>query len=105
MMDVDGSNQTNLGVAGWYPAWSPDGKRIAFSSDRDEMYDLFEIEISQSPTIRLRRLTKVLTGVFDPAWLPDQSGLLYTGFEGGGFQIFKLKLLKIKVIGTLECFI
>ena len=75
-----------------HPAWSPDGKRIAFSSDRDEIYDLFEIEISQSPNRRLRRLTKVLTGVFDPAWLPDQSGLLYTGFEKGGFQIYKLKL-------------
>jgi Tol biopolymer transport system component len=32
VIDVDGSNPTNLGVSGFNPTWSPDGKQIVYSS-------------------------------------------------------------------------
>ena len=77
------------------PSWSPDGKWVAFSSDRDRMYDLYALRIQDATaggttSADPARLTRILTGAFDPEWLPDSSGLLFTGFERGGFQIYHL---------------
>ena len=38
-----------------------------------------------------KRLTRALTGLFDPAWMPDGEELLLTGYEAGGFQIYRLR--------------
>jgi len=79
------------------PSWSPDGTRIAFSSDRDTMYNLYAVRLEESPDRGMvagpvERLTRTLTGAFDPTWLPDQQGLLFSGFQSGGFQIYQLEL-------------
>ena len=37
-------------------------------------------------------MTKLLTGAFDPDWLPDGKGLLFTAFEGYAFGIYRLML-------------
>ena len=78
------------------PSWSPSGERIAFSSDRARIYDLYAVALTEAdegvaPTAAaLHRLSHTLTGVFDPTWLPDESGLLFTGYEAGRFNIYRL---------------
>jgi Tol biopolymer transport system component len=71
------------------PAFSPDGRSIAFSSDREGIFDLYvaDLDSAQAAT---RRLTHVLTGAFDPVWRADGEGLLFSGFQGGGFQIYEV---------------
>ena len=72
---VGGDNPINLTKASpsnnAAPAFSPDGKLIAFRSDRDGG----GIFVMGATGESVRRLTDV---GFNPAWLPDSSGLLYS---------------------------
>ena len=52
------------------PAWSPDGTRIAFTSDRDG-YDT-EIYTMRSDGTDVRQLTRNATGDVGPAWSPER---------------------------------
>ena len=50
------------------PAWSPDGTRIAFASDRDGQWDVWVMNADGSDQ---RRLTDDLADDAHPAWSPD----------------------------------
>ncbi len=85
---------------GWHndlqPAWSPGGQSLVFSSDRDTMFNLYAMRLSRAPEGGLRaatrRVTRTLTGTFDPVWTPDRRGLLFSGYEDGRFQIYHQEL-------------
>jgi serine/threonine protein kinase len=58
-----------------YPRWSPDGKRIAFTSDRCGRY---EIWLQDADAANLRQLTFDTEGdTTFPLWSPDGSQLLF----------------------------
>lgn len=50
------------------PRWSPDGKRIAFTSTRDGSSQIWLIGVDGGEAIKL---TTISTGASDPAWSPD----------------------------------
>lgn len=63
------------------PSWSPDGKEIAFSSNRDGSYELYVINRDGSNP---RQLTHgFLIGAHHPSWSPDGRQIAFsTGQEG-----------------------
>lgn len=62
------------------PVWSPDGTRIAFSSDRAGTYDLWLLTVE---TGELRQLTSALGNESEPAWTPDGAALVHVAVPEG----------------------
>jgi TolB protein len=56
------------------PTWSPDGKRIAFVSDRAGNSDIY---VMNADGASVTQLTDVLSNESDPAWSPDGSMIAY----------------------------
>ena len=71
-MKADGSNPTNLTKSpadDFEPAYSPDGKHIAFVTTRDNDEEVYKMNVDGSnPT----NLTKNPAFDLDPAWQPNK---------------------------------
>ena len=67
-----------------HPSWAPDGRRIAFVSNRDKGYD--HIYVMDSDGRHSTRLTKVGANR-SPAWSPDGKKIVYVRSKGG-YQIW-----------------
>ncbi len=71
------------------PAWSPDGKRIAFQSFRDGTWHIWSIAADGSS---LRQHT---LGEFDhrePTWSRDGASLLFSSDRSGNYDVWRLTL-------------
>jgi hypothetical protein len=68
------------------PAWSPDGSKIAFVSNRDGLTDT-ELYVMNTDGINPVRLTN--DGLDDrmPAWSPDSQRIAFSKSNGGGIYI------------------
>ena len=92
VMNEDGSGQTTVSDnRDFGPAWSPDGKRIAFASSRDPEWDSFvccggpsELYVTNANGSRARRLTRTSAYELDPAWSPDGQKLAFARGNGLG---------------------
>lgn len=77
-MQADGSDPVQHTEGPWderEPAWSPDGQRVAFASDRSgESYDIWVLEPASG---ELRRWTDAATEEAYPAWSPDGREIAY----------------------------
>ncbi len=75
------------------PGWDPTGQHLAYCAEDGGIHNLQVARVEVGPLgarLARRQLTRVQGGAFDPAWLPDGKGVLYTGFEKGGFQVYRL---------------
>jgi TolB protein len=88
----DGSDPRNLSnhpaFDGW-PAWSPDGKRIAFGSNRNANYQIF---IMNADGTEPRLLANTEGRATEPRWSPDGRTVYFTVCKkvdfGGDCQVF-----------------
>jgi TolB protein len=69
------------------PAWSPDGDRIAFVSDRDGDFDIYIINADGTG---LWQVTDTAGGNGNPAWAPDGQHLLFSSSRSGDTEIYLL---------------
>jgi eukaryotic-like serine/threonine-protein kinase len=67
------------------PAFSADGQRIVFTSDRLASLDLWSLDVT---TGALRRLTFDPADDWDPHWSPDGKHLLWSSNRSGHFEIW-----------------
>ena len=86
------------------PKISPDGKTIAFTSDRafEGSYDIWTIEIA---TGKLKRITSSADDEFGPNWSPDGSGLAFisgTGITGKSVEFIDCTTMKQRTITSID---
>lgn len=72
-----------------WPSWSPDGKRIAFTSTRAGNQEVFTVDADGK---NLTRLTSDLGTDAHPAWSPDGSRVAFATDRWGGLEIATMKL-------------
>lgn len=71
------------------PALSPDGKRIAFASDRDGFWNLYTLDIQSGNVVQLTNDHNYNAA---PTWSPDLAWIAYETYQNGNMQIGLLSL-------------
>jgi dipeptidyl aminopeptidase/acylaminoacyl peptidase len=96
LIDPDGSGLVRLTdnpATDMEPAWSPDGKRIAFTSNRADRganysFDIYVMDADGSNIVRLT--TNGLSTA--PAWSPDGQQLAFSSLRNGNFSVYAMHL-------------
>lgn len=70
------------------PVYSPPGDKIAFTSDRSGIYNIYVHDLA---TREEYPLTNLISGAFHLSWAGDGSRMTFVSFYNAGYDIFLLK--------------
>lgn len=106
-MNVEVVNATDgrvrsLATGGLWPAWSPDGQRVAFWRPEAEGYSLWLYDFDDMTMIRLtspglddplqRKRTMPFVYSIEPRWAPDGESIAFVSFREGHPEAYWLHL-------------
>jgi len=74
LAQADGGQQEKLGIAGWSPVWSSDGKDLAFLSDQTGASQVYVMNLARREPVQL---TNSLDDKSALAWSPDQTKIAF----------------------------
>jgi hypothetical protein len=86
--DVDTGETRYLTYGQWIdrgPRWSNEGTHVAFSSDRGGIFDLYTVDRTGTG----RRVSSMAGAALEPHWLPDDDGLVFSGYSDGRLRIYE----------------
>jgi len=89
---VDGSGKTPLtdNAEDGIPAWSPDGRKIAFICKSGETFDICSVNADGSG--RQNLTSDNPEHDVNPAWLPDSSGIVFYSVREGRWGIYVMNV-------------
>jgi Tol biopolymer transport system component len=79
LVPAPGGRAVKLVERGSFPAWSPDGRWIAFQSDRGGQWDIWAVPAQGGEP---RPLTRDADIDYQPAWSPDGKWIVYASNAG-----------------------
>jgi hypothetical protein len=80
------------------PTWSPDGRRVYFSSDRTGIFNVYVHDLATRET---RQVTNVRGAALMPAVSDDERTLVYVGYRSTGFELFTMPLEPARFLDAL----
>ncbi len=83
-MTAGGDERVDL-LSGWYPAWSPEGDRLAYTASLENVNQVFTATVSGASPFQV---TAEEAYAGQPAWSPDGTRLAYVAVREGNWDIW-----------------